>query len=166
MLSALLLCVSHSHFSATAPIQNITALRTETAPAWVPGPSGRGTGSVLYSCVFTLGLCVWTALHLNIPPHGEGSWARWLRKVKWLLIALFAPEVVLYTAWYQFYHARLLVRRLNKLDQPRAPNECCSSDSAISSWYQFGRQIKALKKGAVSYSKSSEAQVCWCYRSI
>ena len=44
-------------------------------------------------------LCVWTAVHLNVSPP-EGFWKTKFRKVGWLLLALVAPEMVAYTAWY------------------------------------------------------------------
>lgn len=47
-----------------------------------------------------MGLCLWTALHLNIPQHGKSSVQRW-RKLRWLIMGLLAPELVAYTAWYQ-----------------------------------------------------------------
>ena len=97
-----------------APVQNLTALRTDIAPPWVPDPNGRGTWSLLYSCVFTLGLCVWTALHLNVPAWNESEYDKWLRRVKWLFIAVFAPEMAVFTAWHQFYGAKGLCKELNK----------------------------------------------------
>ncbi|KAL8871471.1 MAG: hypothetical protein Q9174_002700 [Haloplaca sp. 1 TL-2023] len=93
---------------------NLTALRTEFAPGWVSEPDGRGTWSILYSCIFTILLCVWTAVHLNIPGPGESSFRTWVRKIKWVAIALFAPEIVLYTAVYQFWFAIRLYRDLNR----------------------------------------------------
>ncbi|KAM7213642.1 hypothetical protein V8F06_010963 [Rhypophila decipiens] len=35
---------------------------------WVQEPDGRGSFGILKSCVITLVLCMYTALHLNIPP--------------------------------------------------------------------------------------------------
>lgn len=82
--------------------RNLTALQNDIAPRCVPEPIGRGTWSLLYSCVFTLALCVWTAVHPNIPAQDEGKWRRthiFGRRLKWVVIALFAPEVILYIAW-------------------------------------------------------------------
>lgn len=31
----------------------------------------RGTFGLLSSCLITTGLCVWTAVHLNIPEYGK-----------------------------------------------------------------------------------------------
>ena len=93
--------------------QNLTALQAEIAPAWVSEPNGRGTWSLLYSCTFTLTLCVYTAVHLNIPRSKDSRWVIYGRQVKRTLIAIIAPEVVLYTALHQFTKAVKLWRTLN-----------------------------------------------------
>ena len=95
-----------------APTQNFTALRTDIAPPWVPDPDNRGTWSLLYSCVFTLVLCVWTAIHLNVPSYHESQISQWFRKVKWVLLAIIAPELGVYTACYQYFKAKNLIRQL------------------------------------------------------
>lgn len=75
-----------------ANYKNLTALRTIPAPPWVEAPSFRGTTDILYSCVITLIACIYTALHLNIPPPKSNLvW----QKVKWVFSALIAPEIVL-----------------------------------------------------------------------
>ena len=66
---------------------------------WEASPQTRGTWDILSSCIITLILCVWTAVHLNISPPGS-FWEPKLRKVGWLILALLAPEMVAYTAWY------------------------------------------------------------------
>jgi len=71
-------------------MSNQTATQFHT---WVPEPLVRGTFSILLSCLFTLVLCVWTAVHLNIPAYKKETEQKW-RKMKWLVIALFAPEMV------------------------------------------------------------------------
>jgi hypothetical protein len=75
---------------------------TQVPPAsWRNEPATRGTWNILSSCLITLGLCLWTALHLNIPRHKEGAWLSQIRKTGWLLLGLLAPEMLAYTAWYQ-----------------------------------------------------------------
>ena len=98
-----------------APTQNFTALRTDIAPPWVPDPDNRGTWSLLYSCVFTLVLCVWTAIHLNVPSYHESQLSQWLRKLKWVLLAIIAPEFCVYTAWEQYLEAKNLIRQLAEI---------------------------------------------------
>ena len=69
---------------------------------WKPSPTTRGTSDILSTCIITMLLCVWTAVHLNVSPP-ESVWTPRLRKVGWLVLALLAPEVVAYTAWYVLF---------------------------------------------------------------
>lgn len=94
------------HAVLAAPTQNLTQLRTETAPSWVADADNRGTWNLLYSCVFTLALCVWTAIHLNVPAAGESRHRQLFRKAQWVIAAIFAPELAVYTAWQQWSWAR------------------------------------------------------------
>ena len=88
-----------------------------TSP-WRPEPTFRGTFGILSTCLITLGLCVWSAIHLNIPANNERPWdficalsiwkkgrdkwpwKQWtwpgqtLRKVGWTTLGVFAPELV------------------------------------------------------------------------
>lgn len=70
---------------------------TDTS-GWQPNSLIRGTGNILTSCIITLLLCVWSALHLNV--NGEEGWKRklWV-KAGWALVAVFAPELVVAIAW-------------------------------------------------------------------
>ena len=99
---------------------------TQTPPAtWRSEPSARGTWSILSTCLITLGLCLWTALHLNIPRYKEGIWLPILRKAGWLLLGLLAPEMVAFTAWYQRKAAKKLdVVMRRELGQHRDPTYC------------------------------------------
>ncbi|KAH6699756.1 hypothetical protein BKA61DRAFT_530072, partial [Leptodontidium sp. MPI-SDFR-AT-0119] len=127
MLTLLLLSCLSTHFSSAAPISdsstpsnattpaNTTASSTAIASSWVSEPQGRGTWNLLYSCVFTLVLCVWTSVHLNVPGFGETTWQMYRRKAKWVLIALFAPEFVVYCAFQQWFTARMFLTELQKL---------------------------------------------------
>ena len=113
LLLSSLLYLLRSDFALAAPVQNLTALHTDFAPAWVANPSGRGTWNLLYSCTFTIFLCVYTAIHLNVPPE-ESSFRFWLRKTKWVFIAILAPEVVVYTSLEQWILSRSFLKKLNK----------------------------------------------------
>jgi hypothetical protein len=83
------------------------------APIWVSEPLMRGTWRILYSCLFTLTLCVYTAIHLNIPKPRETVLEMIWRKTKWVLTAIFAPEAVLYAAYAQWYVAKNTASHLN-----------------------------------------------------
>jgi len=107
---------------------NTTTLNRDIAPAWVNSPNVRGTADILWTCLVTLTACVYTALHLNIPPSHRSQWRRLGTKIKWVLVALLGPELVLHTALSQFRDARRLCKALNGIrDATRhesdSPNE-------------------------------------------
>lgn len=86
---------------------------------WEPQPQRRGTFGILTTCFVTLALCTWKIVHLNLPgvcPDADLPWSAWwkpgttrsmrhrlvhifgghqlTRQIGWLLIGLFAPELV------------------------------------------------------------------------
>jgi hypothetical protein len=74
---------------------------------WQPEPQVRGTFSIVSTCLLTMLLCVWTAVHLNIPAYKKpvkGCWrqiisyfkfgSQFYIQIGWLVTALFAPELV------------------------------------------------------------------------
>lgn len=116
MFTTIVLGLLLSHVSGKAGVaadRNLTALNTQIAPSWVPDPDNRGTWSLLYSCVFTLVLCVWTAIHPNIPAQGESQARQFCRKMGWVLAAILAPEFGAFTAWQQWCWSRRLCSELN-----------------------------------------------------
>lgn len=120
------------------------------SPSYVPNPRGRGTVDLLLSSVITLTLCVYTSIHLNIAPDSAKAmlqvsiprfWARTnnkstppnskgtkefgikratVYKFYWVIIALIAPEFVLFAAFDQWQNARALCKALKDLDQQEA----------------------------------------------
>lgn len=76
--------------------------------AWYSAPNFRGTWDLVVSCVLTLVICVWSALHLNIPVETSRLRERNVRRLRWVLLGIFAPEVVVSTAFAQFLTARWL----------------------------------------------------------
>lgn len=98
----------------TANQNNITALNNLFASTWVSSPSVRGTTSILWSCISTLAACVYTALHLNVPSN-TGTWPVLRLKISWVLIALLAPEIVVYMAISQLSAAWELRKGLREL---------------------------------------------------
>jgi hypothetical protein len=107
------------------PLNDMVAMWETVAPPWVSAPPTRGTFEILYSCTFTLALCVYSAIHLNIPTK-ESLFSYYRRKTKWVLVALFAPEVVLYIAWYQWHQARQFCRTFNAIVARKAKSNAAS----------------------------------------
>ncbi len=75
---------------------------------FVQDPDGRGTTSLVTSCLLTLVLCVWSALHLNVPRKGQSKAQSLFLNVRWIITGIYAPELVVFTAWRQWSSARLL----------------------------------------------------------
>ena len=94
--------------------------------SWRPEPKYRGTYSILSSCLVTMALCVWSAVHLNLPGPGERPAPFWRskqlwRKIGWVFLGLFAPEYVAWTAFEQHGLAIILTRGVKSwLEQPQS----------------------------------------------
>ncbi|RFU27686.1 hypothetical protein B7463_g8635, partial [Scytalidium lignicola] len=82
-------------------VRATTMMANVTTTGWTSEPDGRGTFGILRSCVVTLALCVYTALHINIPPAKSSKASKYVTKAKWVLIGMFAPELVVFVAWCQ-----------------------------------------------------------------
>lgn len=94
----------------------------------------RDTISLLISCFATLGLCVYSAVHLNIPRKGEGNYRVLLKELQWCILGLFAPELILYTAWRQLASARQLCLEIeNKQVSSRAATRLVTRQAHLSS---------------------------------
>ncbi|EON70054.1 hypothetical protein W97_09322 [Coniosporium apollinis CBS 100218] len=93
---------------------NLTA---EADPSWVSSPNVRGTFDLLLASLTTLSLCAWTAYHPNV--QSTNSLVRnFFHRLWWMLVVIFAPEVVLFNAWEQWWTARRLQREVCQPDQP------------------------------------------------
>ncbi|KAI7230967.1 hypothetical protein KC330_g6669 [Hortaea werneckii] len=80
---------------------------------WVSNLTHRSTWQIYQSCVITISLCVWQAVHMNIPPPSERPYKQTLRRVGFVILALIAPEVVALNAWAQLREAKRLCYRVN-----------------------------------------------------
>ncbi|KAK3319945.1 hypothetical protein B0T19DRAFT_275199 [Cercophora scortea] len=97
-----------------AQSNNTTTPITPTTTSWRSEPNGRGTFSLIFSCIAALTLCVWSALHLNVPPAHRTFQRRFRDKAKWVLYGIFAPELVVATAAAQFIVARWLKAQIER----------------------------------------------------
>ena len=91
------------------------ATQDELKRGWVGSPDGRGTFDILWSCLFTIFLCTWTVLHLNIPAPHETYYDFQRRKARWMVQALMAPEFVLIFATGQKVDARKSVQQFKEI---------------------------------------------------
>ena len=51
-------------------------------------------------------------MHLNVPGENDTKFQILVRKCKWMLVGVLAPEVVAFFAVAEWYAARVLVRRV------------------------------------------------------
>ena len=112
---ALLVC-----FLAPLPcLSNNSQLNdVEYVPGWVSSPDGRGTFDILQSCLVTIILCTWSALHLNLPARNERHVFFILRKAKWMVQTLLGPEFIVWLAVGQRYEASDSVLKFKELGHP------------------------------------------------
>lgn len=102
--------------STAAPVVTSANSTQSTAfVGYVSEPNVRGTTSLVLSCLLTLVLCVWSALHLNVPQEDAGRLQRLLCNIRWIITGVYAPELVVFTAWRQWASARLLGLLVTKL---------------------------------------------------
>ncbi|KAH9208756.1 hypothetical protein DL95DRAFT_479517 [Leptodontidium sp. 2 PMI_412] len=113
---------------ATTGASNSTVSTNSTLPAharFVSSPNSRGTLDILWSSLFTIIACTWTVQHLNVPPQrntcrpgwqGSLKWhtQRAFTNVKWMLITMIAPEVVIGMACYDYLSAKKNLRDLEE----------------------------------------------------
>ena len=124
MISSFALLLSLLQSSCAVPVTSpshpstVTNLPNTSSPkqvGFVGDPKGRGTISLLASCLLTLARFVWSALHLNVPHQSSSNFDTCLRNFRWFLAGIYAPELVVFTAWRQWVSAKLLGDLVQKL---------------------------------------------------
>lgn len=82
---------------------------------WVDSPNTRGTADIIWPCVSTITLCLYTMLHLNIPAKDDSATTQCLRKLRWLVLSLLAPELPMLFAFAQRASAKNSVRGMKEI---------------------------------------------------
>lgn len=98
-----------------SPLFQCAPISSQPPPVYVPGPSGRGTISLVSGCILTLFLCVCTAIHLNVFPAGTPWWSRYLHKFGWAVLGMFGPEIILWRAITELGVALRLRKERNEI---------------------------------------------------
>ena len=83
--------------------------------SWAHEPQGRGTIGLLWSCLITIFLCTWSAIHPNIPAATESLWDIFWRRQAYMLLALVAPEFLALCAVDDFLMTRTLRKKVDSL---------------------------------------------------
>src|SRR5258706_1141988 len=56
-------------------------------------------------------ICIWSTVHFSIPTRRYSATRRFFLQVSWMVIALLAPEVLLYLAINERTNASILVKK-------------------------------------------------------
>lgn len=81
------------------PADNSTSLRLSSAS---DATTTRATFDILSTCLSTLLICVWSTVHIDIPPRKQGALQSLFQRLRWMVIGVFVPEWLLYIAVSQF----------------------------------------------------------------
>jgi len=79
-------------------------------PVWAADPSCRGTFGIISLCFSTTVICIWSAIHRDIPLYRLDTIPSLLRDAPWVLVAILCPELLVFYALNQFVVARKLVQ--------------------------------------------------------
>ncbi|KAK3318090.1 hypothetical protein B0H66DRAFT_582013 [Apodospora peruviana] len=82
---------------------------------WVSSPNQRGTMDIIWPCVSTAALCLWSMAHLNVPSPSDTATTILVRKFRWLLLGILAPELVMMFAFAQMTSAHQSVEDMKAL---------------------------------------------------
>ncbi|KAI1122871.1 hypothetical protein F5Y10DRAFT_286685 [Nemania abortiva] len=83
---------------------------------WVPQPNTRGTLDIIYSCATVILTAIWTILHLNVPGKNDSLTQILLRRVRWGILAILAPDCLTTVAAVQWLSARKSVEQMKGLN--------------------------------------------------
>lgn len=102
------------HSNLFAQCESVSKRPSGTS-GWVSQPDQRGTIDIIWSCLATLFVCVWIMLHLNVPAQSDSNWTLFLRRTRWLTLAVLAPELVMLFASGQWASAKHSVEEMKAL---------------------------------------------------
>ncbi len=78
---------------------------TQHTQGWTSSPNGRGTFDIIWSSAFTIFLCSWSVLCINVPAPGGSSWRTCQHKAWLACLCGIGPEFLLILALGQWESA-------------------------------------------------------------
>lgn len=88
------------------PVETLTSLPCGRVRFWVDQADHRGTFDIVWSTVFTMFICTYTILCLNVPAPKDTWWKILRRRIMWMGLGILGPEFVLTFAAGQWSRAR------------------------------------------------------------
>lgn len=102
-----------STLSPTLAVDLPSSSPNPTRVGWVDEPDdGRGTASILWQCLSTIFLCLVVIPHLNTPPKLLSVSQSLRRRINWVIMGFFAPELICVNAVEQYWNARQFRNRV------------------------------------------------------
>ena len=105
----LFLFVSYSVGTSTTLDGNTTSIqlinssvKDHLRQGWTPQPDGRGTLDIIWSCAFTMFLCSWSILCLNLPGPHDTPFQIFRRKLYVTALGFLGPEFIFQIALGQW----------------------------------------------------------------
>jgi len=89
---------------------------------WAEAPKVRGSLQIFNLCFSTLFICIWNALHLDIPLKRQSSLRRFFFTILWMFIALLTPEILFGAATLQRWAAGILAKKAVELLPSQQPS--------------------------------------------
>ena len=112
LIPVLFVYLFHTAISSAYPTSTGIAEDGASLPkqGWTSQANQRGTFDIMWDCAFTLGLCSWSILCLNVPPQDI---YRWRRKGYLTCLTLLAPEWTFQLSVGQWIAARHSVKQFH-----------------------------------------------------
>ena len=91
---------------------------------WLPHSTTRSTYNIISTCLSTLIICVWSAVHVDIPTRKQGLIRRNAERLQWMVIGTLMPDWLLYLAIAQLLNAIHILKVAYECipDLPEPPN--------------------------------------------
>ncbi|KAJ7364218.1 hypothetical protein DFH08DRAFT_838636 [Mycena albidolilacea] len=102
-----------SKTGSAAPVSNSPEPRALTDAC--DDIKSRNLFDIVWGCIATIFACTWVSVHPNVPPPRQSRLALVWRRLKMMLIAVLAPELIVGFAARQFLVARKLSKEYDKI---------------------------------------------------
>ena len=94
-----------------SPIVPLTSTENSSSlEILIPISTTRSAYDIVFMCYSTMIICVWSALHINIPTWPRGFWKTSFCKLAWIILGILMPDLLLLVALCEFVSAVLLLQ--------------------------------------------------------
>ncbi|KUI73049.1 hypothetical protein VM1G_08193 [Cytospora mali] len=112
------------------------------------------------NCLSTIIACTWSVQHLNVPgSQRDGKLSRWLRSVKWMIITILFPELMIIHAVFELIMAVQALRMMEQSGKFVERPWWLQQFSLSSLPKQLSSLLKGLKHKEASDSESQTVDV-------